>query len=69
MIEANNLQFVEHEVQETIEKDEIILTFNIIEGDKVLVERINILGNNVTNENVIRSELLVDEGDPLQKFL
>ena len=68
LIEKNNLQFVEHEVQETIEKDEIILTFNIIEGDKVLVERINILGNNVTNENVIRSELLVDEGDPLTEI-
>jgi len=68
LIETNNLQFVEHEVQETIEKDEIILTFNITEGDKVLVERINILGNNVTNENVIRSELLVDEGDPLTEI-
>ena len=65
LIESNNLQFVEHEVQEIIENDEIILSFNIREGEKVLVERINILGNNVTNENVIRSELLVDEGDPL----
>ena len=65
LIEENNLQFVEHEVQETIENDEIVLSFNVKEGDKVLVERINILGNNVTNENVIRSELLVDEGDPL----
>ncbi len=68
LIESNNLQFVEHEVQETIEKDEIVLTFNILEGEKVLVERINILGNNVTNENVIRSELLVDEGDPLTEI-
>ena len=68
LIEKNNLQFVEHEVQETIENDEIILTFNIIEGEKVLVERINVLGNNVTNENVIRSELLVDEGDPLTEI-
>ena len=65
LIESNNLQFVEHEVQEIIENDEIILSFNIREGEKVLVERINILGNNVTNENVIRGELLVDEGDPL----
>ena len=68
LIEINNLQFVEHEVEETLENDEIILTFNIIEGEKVLVERINILGNNVTNENVIRSELLVDEGDPLTEI-
>ena len=65
LIESNNLQFVEHEVQEIIENDEIVLSFNIKEGEKVLVERINILGNNVTNENVIRGELLVDEGDPL----
>ena len=28
------------------------------------VERINILGNNITNESVIRGELLIDEGDP-----
>ena len=68
LIESNNLQFVEHEVQETIEKDEIVLTFNILEGEKVLVERINIFGNNITNENVIRSELLVDEGDPLTEI-
>ena len=29
-----------------------------------MVERINITGNNITNENVIRAELLLDEGDP-----
>ena len=68
LIDSNNLQFVEHEVQEVIENDEIVLFFNITEGEKVLVERINILGNNVTNENVIRSELLVDEGDPLTEI-
>ena len=65
LIEKNNLQFVEHQVQENVEDDKIFLSFNIIEGEKVLIERINILGNNITNENVVRSELLVDEGDPL----
>ncbi|RPG94884.1 MAG: outer membrane protein assembly factor BamA [Candidatus Pelagibacter sp. TMED286] len=64
LIAENNLQFVEHEVIETITNDEINLKFNIREGQKVLVERINIKGNNVTNESVIRSELLLDEGDP-----
>ncbi len=64
IIDSNNLQFVEHNVEETIENDSIIINFNIEEGDKILVERINILGNNVTNESVIRSELLLDEGDP-----
>ena len=65
LIEKNNLQFVEHKVQEIIEDDKIVLSFNIIEGEKVIVERINIIGNNITNEDVIRSELIVDEGDPL----
>ncbi len=64
VIEKQNLQFVEHNVEETIEGDSIIVKFNIFEGKKVLVERINILGNNITNESVIRGELLLDEGDP-----
>ena len=29
-----------------------------------IFERINITGNNVTNEDVIRGELILDEGDP-----
>jgi len=64
LIEKNNLQFVEHNVEEIIEGESIIVKFNIYEGEKVLVERINILGNNVTNESVVRGELLLDEGDP-----
>ncbi|MAW17147.1 MAG: outer membrane protein assembly factor BamA [Pelagibacteraceae bacterium] len=64
LIEKNNLQFVEHNVEEIIENESIVIKFNIYEGKKILVERINILGNNVTNESVIRSELLIDEGDP-----
>ena len=64
IIENNNLQFVEHNVEEIIEQDSITVKLNIIEGEKILVERINILGNNITEESVIRSELLLDEGDP-----
>lgn len=64
LIEYNNLQFVEHNVEEIVEDDSIVIKFNINEGKKVLVERINILGNTVTNENVLRGELLLDEGDP-----
>jgi outer membrane protein insertion porin family len=64
LIASNNLQFVEHSVEEKIKDDKISLSFVINEGQKVLVERINIKGNNITNENVIRSELLLDEGDP-----
>ena len=68
LIARNNLQFVEHNVEEIIEDSSIIIKFNIFEGEKKLVERINILGNNVTNESVIRGELLLDEGDPFTKL-
>jgi outer membrane protein insertion porin family len=68
LIEDNNMQFVEHNVQEIIENDSINIVFNVFEGEKKLIERINITGNNVTNEEVIRSELIVDEGDPLTKL-
>ena len=64
LIESNNLQFVEHNVQEEIKNDSINITLNIYEGPRNLVERINITGNNVTNEDVIRGELILDEGDP-----
>ena len=64
LIENNNLQFVEHNVEEIIDNESITIKFNIYEGEKFLVERINITGNNVTNESVIRSEVLLDEGDP-----
>ena len=64
LIDENNLQFIEHNVEEVVETDTIEIKFNIFETDKILVNRINIIGNNVTNEEVIRGELLLDEGDP-----
>ncbi len=68
LIANNNLQFVEHNVEETIENDGINIKFNIFEGKRILVERINVVGNNITNESVIRAELEVDEGDPYTKL-
>ena len=64
IIDDNNLQFVEHRVKEDISGNKISLVFDIFEGEKITVERINILGNSVTDEAIIRSELMVDEGDP-----
>ena len=68
LINNNNLQFVEHSVQEIIEGNSINIVFNIAEGEKVTVERINIAGNSITNEEVIRSELILDEGDAFTKL-
>ncbi len=70
LIDNNNLQFVEHNVEEEVDvaKAEIQIKFNIFESEKVVVERVNVVGNNVTNESVIRGELLLDEGDPFTKL-
>ena len=68
LIAINDLQFVEHNVQEKINEDTIDIVFNIFEGNKELVERINVRGNTVTNEDVIRGELILDEGDPFTKL-
>ena len=68
LIDANDLQFVEHSVNEIIEGESIEIKINIFEGSKELVERITIEGNSVTNEAIIRGELLLDEGDPFNKL-
>ena len=36
---------------------------------KFFVEKINIFGNNITRENVIRNQLEIDEGDPFNEIL
>ena len=68
LIDDNNLQFVEHNVKEEIDGDSINIVFNIFEGEKTVVERINILGNKITNEDVVRGELILDEGDPFTRL-
>ena len=57
------------EVDENIFDNKINLTFSINEGQKFIVERINIYGNNITQENVIRNQLLIDEGDEFNSIL
>ena len=68
LILDNDLQFVEHSVNEIIENQNIEIKINIYEGNKQLVKRINILGNTVTEDSVIRGELLLDEGDPFNNL-
>ncbi len=56
-------------VKENIIENKINITFSIEDAEKLTVEKINIFGNNVTNENVIRNQLLLDEGDPFNEIL
>jgi len=67
--EQKELQFINHSVQEILEGNEVEVKINIFEGEKFIIERINITGNNVTNDSVIRGELIVDEGDPYSTLL
>ena len=67
--EQKELQFINHRVLETLDDSGVEVNINIFEGEKVIIERINIVGNSVTNDSVIRSEMIVDEGDPYSKLL
>ncbi len=67
IVDQNELQFVQSSVNEIVDKDGIDITFKIFEGPKVQIERVNIYGNTITSETVIRSELLLDEGDPYSR--
>tara|TARA_A100001011_G_C14288469_1_gene834996 strand:+ start:161 stop:2407 length:2247 start_codon:yes stop_codon:yes gene_type:complete len=60
---------VDVQVIEKINDNVLNLTFEIIETEKFFVERINILGNNVTQESVIRNQFELDEGDPYNEIL
>ena len=62
-------EFLKASVNEEIKDNLINLTFNINESEKFYVEKINIYGNNVTRENVIRNMFLSDEGDPFNELL
>lgn len=47
----------------------INITFNVDEGDRVFVERINVVGNTRTVDSVIRRELRLAEGDAFNRVL
>ena len=60
---------VEAIVDEELVDNQLNLKFIVNETEKIFVEKINIFGNNITSENVIRNQLLIDEGDPFNKIL
>ena len=62
-------EFLKSSVKEEIKDNFINLTFDIGESEKFYVEKINIFGNNITLEEVIRNNLLVDEGDAFNELL
>ncbi|MDC0249767.1 outer membrane protein assembly factor BamA [Candidatus Pelagibacter sp.] len=55
--------------EKIIDENRINIDFVIDESQKLYVDRINIIGNDITNETAIRDLLIVDEGDPLNEIL
>ena len=65
-----NYEFVDATIDETIfQKNKINTVINLSESSKLYVKKINITGNSITIEDVLRNELIVDEGDPLNNIL
>ena len=60
---------IDAKIDEEVILDKINITFNIEEAPKSYISKINILGNNVTDETVIRNQVVIDEGDPFNQIL
>ena len=66
----NDYEFLDASfIEEIVSKNKLNLTFKIKEFPKQYLTKINIFGNNITEEKVIRDNLRVDEGDPFNKLL
>ena len=66
----NNYEFVSATYnEEIVDNNKINLSISLQDTEKFYVEKINIFGNNITSENVIRNKLMLDEGDPFNEIL
>lgn len=66
----NLYDFINASVQESlINGDKIDFSFDMKDSQKFYVERVDIFGNFNTIEEVVRNNLIVDEGDPLNEVL
>ena len=67
---SREYDFINASYEETIiENNKLNIVFTVTESEKFYVERINIFGNNITHESVIRSKLEIDEGDAFNELL
>ena len=67
---SENYEFVDATIDETIvDKNKINTVINLSESSRLYISKINILGNSITIEDVLRNEFILDEGDPLNNIL
>jgi outer membrane protein insertion porin family len=65
-LESKKYSNFEINIQEFKKSDDLIsIALQLSEGQKVLIDKINIQGNTITDEKVIRDSLLLAEGDYL----
>ena len=63
-------EFINANIDEKLVGNKIDISIKILDDQpNVFVKKINILGNNVTVEEVIRNEFIIDEGDPFNNVL
>ena len=66
---SKQYEFINASIKEKIEGNKINFDISISESDKFYIEKININGNFNTLEEVVRNNLIVDEGDPFNEIL
>ncbi|MDA9084725.1 outer membrane protein assembly factor BamA [Candidatus Pelagibacter sp.] len=67
---SKQYEFIDATLSEKIINDnKLNISISLVDTEKFYVERINILGNSYTIEEVIRNSLIVDEGDPYNEIL
>ncbi len=66
---TKEFEFINAKYEETTNNNKINLVLKLEESEKFYIERINIFGNYITDENVIRNSFLVDEGDAFNEIL
>ena len=63
-------EFINADLNEVVLKNnKLEISININESEKFYVEKINVLGNSITLEEVVRNVFIVDEGDPFNELL
>ena len=62
-------EFINASINEKVSADKIDFEINISESEKFYIEKININGNFNTLEEVVRNNLIIDEGDPFNEIL
>ena len=66
---SKQYQFVNADFKENVTGNKIDILISLLDSEKVYIERINVLGNQFTEEDVIRNSFVIDEGDAFNEIL